>query len=218
MNGGLPPYGSARPALDPAAVARSVLAQPRFRIQVEAPAHRTWWDALHDWLGDRWNDLMQLLSRNVHVGTKTGAAFGDILLVALVALVVIVAVRLLWNTVRVGTVRDMPARPGAHEDAATLHARSLAAAERGDYAHAILLLFRAALAALDIQGLLYDDPSRTVNECRREVRAKAPALAAPFDAIALPFADALYGDRTITQAQWRAACEACASFPGIADA
>jgi hypothetical protein len=182
------------------------------------PARKTWWDALTDWLGKRWHDLVDSLFRNVHIGGNAGTALGDILLIGLILLVVIVLARLLWSTVRVGTAASGTPLADTAADAATLHALSLQAARRGDYAHAIVLLFRAALAALDVQGVVHDDPSRTVNECRRAVRAKAPRLAAPFDEIARPFTAVLYADEPVTEVQWNAALNAFAALPRSADA
>ena len=216
MNG-LPRFGAAVPRTDPQHAARTILSQARFRVAVAAPARRTWWDAVRDWLGARWHDLMQALFGRVHIG-KAGAALGDIVLIALVLVVIFVLIRLLASAVRVGSLRSAGRAPGAAPDAAALHEMSLAAAARGDYALAIVLLFRAALAALDVQGVVHDDPSRTVNECRRAVRAKAPPLAADFDAIARPFTAVLYAGEPVTEAQWRAALQAFTRFPQAADA
>lgn len=214
---GLPPFGSSIPKTDPQHAARAILAQARFRVAVTAPARRTWWDALRDWLGARWHDLMHALFGRVHIG-RADAAIGDALLVVLVLVVIFVLVRLFASAVRVGSVRAADRSDEPSLDAGALHELSLTAASRGDYALAIVLLFRAALAALDVQGVLHDDPSRTVNECRRAVRAKAPPLAEKFDAIARPFSAVLYADEPVSEAQWRAALQAFAYFPQIADA
>lgn len=159
---------------------------------------------------------MQALFGRVHL--HGSAATGDVLLVVLVLVVIFVLVRLLMSAVRVGSANAEYRAQGAPPDASALHELSLAAAARGDYALAIVLLFRAALAALDVQGVVHDDPSRTVNECRRAVRAKAPPLAQDFDAIARPFTAVLYADEPVTEGQWRAALQAFAHFPQAADA
>lgn len=216
MNG-LPPFGSFVPRADPQHAARAILSQARFRIAVAAPARRTWWDAFRDWLGARWRDLMHALFGRVHIG-RADAAFGDVLLIALVLVVIVVLARLLMGAVRVGTARAEYRPADAAPDAGALHELSVTAAARGDYALAIVLLFRAALAALDVQGVVHDDPSRTVNECRRAVRAKAPPLAADFDAIARPFTAVLYAGQPVTEVQWRSALQAFANFPQAADA
>lgn len=218
MTGGLPPYGRFTPRVDPQHAARSIISQARFRVALSEPARRTWWDVFKDWIGARWHDLMHALFGRVHIGGKAGVAFGDVLLVALVLLVIVVLARLLWSTVRVGSARSQTRALAVAADAAALHELSMAAATRGDYALAIVLLFRAALASLDVQGVVHDDPSRTVNECRRAVRAKAPPLAEAFDAIARPFTAVLYADQAVSEAQWQSALRAFALFPQGADA
>lgn len=160
---------------------------------------------------------MHALFGRVHIG-RVNAAAGDALLIALVLLVIVVLVRLLANAVRVGSIKEVDRVQSAAPGASALHEMSLSAAARGDYALAIVLLFRAALAALDVQGVVHDDPSRTVNECRRAVRAKAPTLAEHFDAIARPFTAVLYADQPVSEGQWRSALKAFANFPQAADA
>jgi hypothetical protein len=105
-------------------------------------------------------------------------------------------------------------------DAQTLYLQSTRAADRGDYAEAASLLFRAALAALDLRGVVHDDPSRTVNECRAAVRERAPQSTAPFDTIARTFTAALYADAPVSAQQWNAARSAFAELAayGSADA
>lgn len=198
------------PPHDPAALARVILAQPRFRMRVPASGH-TWWDALRRWIGDRWNQLMDAFSRHVHVGGRWSVAAGDVVIAAIVALVILFAVRLLLSM-----ARDAAA-PGIHAsalpiraDASKLHTASMQAAERGAYAVAVALLFRSALALLDRRGILRDDPARTVNECRSDVRARAAHLAAPFDRIARVFTAAVYAQDRMTSAHWSDALDAYA--------
>jgi len=160
---------------------------------------------------------MHALFGRVHIGAP-GPAIGDVLLIALVLVVIVVLVRLLMGAVRIGTAKTAYAAAQNAPDAGVLHELSLTAAARGDYSLAIVLLFRAALAALDVQGVVHDEPSRTVNECRRAVRAKAPPLAEAFDAIARPFTAVLYAEQPVTEGQWRSALQAFARFPQAADA
>jgi Domain of unknown function (DUF4129) len=100
--------------------------------------------------------------------------------------------------------RPLPERASSR----SLYALSDSAAQAGQYADAVALLFRAALAALDLQGVVHDDPSRTVNECRRAVRDRAPESVAAFDTIARAFTDALYAEETVSAQQWSAARDA----------
>lgn len=200
-----------RPPLDPHALARSIVGEPRFRIAVIRPKPKTWWDVLLQWLSDRWTQLIDAFSKHVHVGEKASVAIGDLLIFALIALVAIVAIRLFLSSFRepagvFGSARPLAQTAGAD----SLYALSERAADRGDYAAAIVLLFRAALAALDVHGVVHDDPSHTVNECRRAVRERSPQSAHAFDTIARAFTDALYADVPVSPQQWMAARNAFA--------
>lgn len=201
---GFPVFGAQRPPHDPGVLARSILAQPRFRIQAQAAQSRSWWDDLRKWIGDRWDALMNAFAHHVKIGPGAGAALGDILIAVLVLLVVIVGVRLL-----VGAAREHASATGiaatplpAHASAAELFEAAQHAAAVGAYAAAIALAFRAALVTLDAHGALRDDPARTVNECRRDVRARAPRFGAAFDSIARAFTAAVYAEDRAGAEQW----------------
>lgn len=185
------------------------------RVAVE---HKTWWDLFWGWLDDRWHQLVDAFAHHVHVGKNAGIAVGDIVLILTSAIVLLALIRLI-----AGYVREAPRAGGVpliprHVAAESLYARSVQAASAGDYASAVTLLFRAALVALDVRGVLHDEPSHTVNDCRREVRERAPRALPPFDALARVFTAAIYADAPVTPAQWNAAREAYAQLTGdVAD-
>ena len=181
-------------------------------MYVQGQPRKTWWDVLTAWLGDRWNQLIDAFAHRVHVGAKASIAAGDVILIAASVLVLVVLVRLI-----AGYVRDTAKTQGAtllspHVAAEALYAQSIQAANQGEYAGAIALLFRAALAALDVRGVVHDDPSLTVNECRRQVRGSAPRFVVPFDTIARAFTSAVYAEALATPTQWNAAREAYAQI------
>lgn len=199
----LPQFGAQTPARDPQALAREILAQSRFRGHTQAPASHTWWDTVRDWFGDRWNQLLDAFAHHVRVGPGAGAAIGDVLLVIVIALVVVVVVRLLLGMARENASAEGAAHPlSVRANPTALHAAAQQAAQLGGYAAAIALLFRAALATLDARGLLRDDPSRTVNECRRDVRARAMPLSPSFERIARAFTAAVYAEDRVTAEHW----------------
>lgn len=207
--------GRRAPPHDPAVLARAILTQPRFRMRVHATPAHTWWDSIRQWIGDRWNQLMDAFSRHVHVGGRWSIAAGDVLIAVLITLVIIIAVKLLLTMAR-------DAAPGVHASALPVHAdarklqvAAIGAAERGAYAVAVALLFRAALAQLDARGMLRDDPARTVNECRSDVYRRARGLSAPFDRIARVFTAAVYAEDRMTLAQWSDAQDAYAAFDAL---
>lgn len=197
-------FGAQAPGHDPQTLAREILAQSRFRIRVQPAPARTWWGALRDWLGDRWNQLIDAFAHHVRLGEHASVAVGDVLLALIVALIIIVLVRLLLGMARENEFASGVAVSALepHADSAALHAESQAAAQRGEYALAVALLYRAVLAVLDARGLLRDDLARTVNECRRDVRRRAPRLSAPFDRIARAFTAAVYAEDRVSGEQW----------------
>jgi hypothetical protein len=156
---------------------------------------------------------MEAFGHRVHLGPAAGAAVGDALIAALVLLVLIVGVRLLLAVAREGDQTRSVSRalPGP-SDAAALYTAAQSAARNARYAAAIALLFRAALASLDARGVLRDDPARTVNECRSDVRVHAPALTAQFDVIARAFTGAVYAEERVDVQQWSAVERAYAAF------
>ncbi len=216
--GGLPQFGAQRPPIDPQWLARSILSQARFRMHLAAPARKTWWDAVTAWLADRWKQLIDAFAAHVHVGAKTSVAAGDVVLALAACVVLIVTVRLLSGAVRDANhnVR-VPRENLPPRTAEALYAQSVRCAELGEYAAAIALLFRAGLGALDVRGIVHDEPSRTVNECRMQVRAHAPRAAAPFEALAWVFTAVVYADARVTAGQWDAAHRAYAQLARAAD-
>jgi len=206
---GLPAFGAQPPPMDPNTLARRILSEPRFRVRVAAEPHKTWLDIAISWLRDRWSALVSAFAHHVHVGANVSIATGDIILALTAGVVLVVAARLVSAYIRENGIPVRGAREFSPRLAAdALFAQSVRAGERGEYAAAISLLFRAALAALDIRGVVHDEPSRTVNECRREIRKRAPRILGPFDALARIFTAVLYADAPVTQAQWAAAHDA----------
>ena len=207
MSAALRPFGLAQPPIDPQRLALRILSEKRFAQRVVRPVPHTWWDAVQSWLADRWHQLMDAFGRSVHVGRGATAALGDLVLVAVVILLVVVGARLLMQLSReYGTAAG--ARPLAFRFAAAdLYARAIAAAGERRYDRAVTLLFRATLASLDMRHALDDVPSRTVNECRRDVRARAPRFAGAFDGIARLFTAVAYANAAAGEAEWAQARE-----------
>jgi hypothetical protein len=194
--------GAQKPPHDPRVLVNAILAQRRFHTNVPVRHVRTWWDALRDWIGDRWSQFSHLFAHRVNIA-GAAPAIGDIALLAAVVVIVVLFARLL--------IRLHAYAPAAHSGATTLFhrltadelaAQAEAAAEQGRYAHAIALLFRASLARLDAARVLRDDPARTVEECRRDVVAKAPRLRTSFDALAELFTAAVYAEQRSDAQSW----------------
>lgn len=200
----LPLFGAQRPPHDPAALVRGILSQPRFRIQATVARSQTWWDQLRHWIGQRWSQLTDALAHHVKIGPGASVAIGDVLIALLVLLVVIVALRLVLGAARERTLtRGIAVSPlHPHANPSELWEAAQHAAASGAFAGAIALAFRASLATLDARGVLRDDPARTVNECRRDVRARAPRVCAAFETIARAFTSAVYAEDRVGAEQW----------------
>lgn len=201
---GLPAFGTQNPPHDAHALAARILAGSGFHVRAMRPPSRTWWDVPWQWLLDRLNDLGTALGKNVHLSKGASIAIGDVLIAVVALGLVAVIVILLRNAMRAQEAAgDAPASPrAAAEEFLT---RSLHAANSGDFSSAVVLLFLASLRLLDVRGVVADDPSFTVNECRREVRRRASAASAPFDVLARAFTAALYAGLPADAESWLAA-------------
>jgi hypothetical protein len=178
---------------DPRAVARAILANPRFHAGAQQP-HRTLLDVIFDALHALWDALTKPLERLTGSHTVTTIVGVAVLCLSL-ALFVVVIVRF----VRAAQARRAP-RPIAgveaqrlsdEADSATLHARALAAFAAGRLHEAAALFWISALRALDERGRVRFDAARSPREWRRAVRDPA------FDALARDAVVALFGDREI---------------------
>jgi Na+-transporting methylmalonyl-CoA/oxaloacetate decarboxylase gamma subunit len=175
---------------DPRAVARSLLADPRFHTEPDAAPSKSWWDYLLDALRPWWHRLFDPLGHAIGNDLVTrGIGIGVLVLV--LAFLVYVIVRFAKRLRLRRTARESVAVAAleAESDARTLLARALAAAAAGRHHEAAALLWSSALRALDERGRVRFDAARTPGEWRRVVRDPA------FDALARDAVVALFGDR-----------------------
>jgi hypothetical protein len=203
---------ASRPPLGARELARQILLERRFHVAVPA-AHKTLWEMFWDWLRGMWSRMWDALFSHVHIGSRTSVVIGDVLAIALIALVVVMLVRL-----ALGSIRDARRPDSAHPlidspDPGALYELSREAAERGDYRLAVALLFAAAMRRLERLGFAREDPSRTVNEWRRALGGTQPAVLPAFDAIARPFVAAFYAETPVARGQWMEAHDAYAALP-----
>jgi len=158
---------------DPNSLARSILADRRYRSQPEVKPGEPWWHPIWQWIRDRLHDLFHGIG---HVASGLGLPaqmIGVVMLAAggvglLYLLVRIVA----WYTMRtsVRAPRGAGTALDAIRTAAELRAEAREAAARGAYRDAARLLFLAALRALDEAGRIRYDAALTPGEYRRAVR------------------------------------------------
>jgi len=198
------------------AAARRELETPgryHLAIAVAPPPARPWYQQIWDWLGEQFKNLWQLLYGRVHIGSGGSVAIGEVLIGLAVLALLFAVIRLLAEfqidrRSRAAAVEAL----GAPQDARKLYERAHAAARNGDFAAASRLLFAASVVALDLRGVVSEDPSATVGDLRRALRSREAALVAPFDAVSAPFVASAYAERPVATADWERARDAFLTF------
>jgi len=197
------------------ASARRELAVPgRYQLseKIAPPPQQPWYGQILDWLKAQLHKLWNALFGRVHIGRTGSMAIGDLLIALAVAALLFAAIRLLaeLQIVKASNARVEALAPS--QDARELYARAHRAASSGDYAGASRLLFAAAVVALDLRGIVAEDPSATVGDLRRALRSRAASLVPTFDAVAEPFVASAYAERPVAPADWERANAAFLSF------
>jgi hypothetical protein len=205
---------------DPNVVVRSILAQPAFHQQTKTgAAQESLIERIIHWIGDRLKALLEVV--------RVPAALESTAQIVWLALVLIVAALLAY--LLFGVVTGLAARTGREAalsgrpleesvTSAALNIASAAAAERGEYAQAIALLFRAALAALDERALVAYDAARTPGEYRRVVRGALERAACSFDELVSRFERASFSAAPASRGDYEAATRAFVAFQPLASA
>ena len=194
-----------------AAAAAHELATPgRYRLHRAVVAPRaSWWQLLWGWVGDRWSALIGLLTKHVRIAGPLRATIGDVLVVLVLSAIGVVAAQMLraLQFRRDRSLTDVrPLQPG--RSAHLIFVRAEAAAQSGNYARAIRLLFTATVTLLDLRGALHDNASATVNELRGELGSQGDDVKAAFVAIARHFTQAAYAEHPVVDREWVAARDA----------
>lgn len=188
---------------------RAELATPgRYHLETPHGVHRSWLAIAFAWLAQRYSDFVHALAARVHVGPRGVSLFGDLIVVACVVIIGIVGARLL---IALQIERSQRAQARALTPARSAVAfvrRAREAAELGDYSKAVRLLFAAAVTLLDLRGVVHDDASATINELRREVRARGESVELPFVEIARVYTAAAYAEESLDARSFDQAVEA----------
>ncbi|HEY6327219.1 MAG TPA: hypothetical protein VIW73_11975 [Candidatus Cybelea sp.] len=203
-----PPAARNAAAPDLQALAQTELATPgRYRLAQPVATPKPWWSRIWRWIADRWQKFWNGLFSRVRVGREAAASVGDLLL-AIVALILLVTIVRLVRNIQItrAAAANMRTEPlGDAPSPAELYQQACAAANRGDYGAAALVLFAATVALLDNKGAVVASRSATVGDLRRQVRARDTNLVDPFDAVAAPFVQRAYAERPIGEPQWNRA-------------
>jgi len=200
--------GGAVPADLPRLAARELSIPGRYQIgAVPAPSEfEPWWLRLWRWTYDRWQQLWHALFGRVHFGRGEVAGVGDFLLVLVALLLIGVAISLIVKLQILRSERQSKSEPLAQSPSSrALYRRACDAARGGEYGSAVLFLFAALVALLDRRGVAGVTSSATVGDLRRALRAEDAALLMRFDAVAAPFVQRAYAERSIDEPQWQRA-------------
>jgi len=153
---------------DPRAVARAIVADPRFHGSTSAAAPApSLLDRVFAWLGERLGDVFRTIGHVLGARTPLNVAIGIAVLVlasAGLAFLIVRFVRLPARRRRAATASVALERELTSAD---LIAQASAAARAERWHAAASALARAALRALDECGRLRFDPARTPGEARR---------------------------------------------------
>lgn len=188
---------------------RAELAVPgRYHLTETHVAHRSWLQLALQWLYDRYAEFVHALASHVKVGASGVSLFGDAIVVACVVVLGVVGARLLIALQLERARGNQAIAIGPPRSAHAIARAAAEAAANGDYARAIRLLFAASVTLLDLRGVLHDDPSATVNDLRRALRARNASAEAPFVEIARTFSAAAYAEEQLDASAWGAAREA----------
>ncbi|HVA27755.1 MAG TPA: DUF4129 domain-containing protein [Candidatus Baltobacteraceae bacterium] len=208
---------NAHPPHDIVRAVRTELATPgRYHLHPTLLRERqSWFTIAFRYVAQAVARLEHAIASRVHVGAGATSAIGDLLLLGALLGVGFVAARLLLSMQLEREMRDVHALLPARSAQALARAAS-DAAERGDYARAIRLLFAAAVVLLDLRGVVADDESATINELRRSLRARDSQAESPFAAIAGVYTAAVYAEHRIDEGAWASARDAYARLTEVA--
>jgi hypothetical protein len=210
---------AAKPALSASAasaraMAQSELAFPgRYDLRdsaAKAPTPSPF-DRFMQWLGDRWNAFWSGLFGHATLATGAAEAVGYLILLAIAIGLVLLAVRFFSDLQIERAGRGTAFTPLENQrNAHALYLQACSLAQNASYEEAVQRLFLAAITALDLRGVLRDNPSATVGDMRRILRSRNAALIPSFDGVAAPFVDATYAETAIADAAWMQAKDAYA--------
>lgn len=151
------------------------------------------------WILDRFDDLLERAT-----DAAPGGAFGIVVILALLVLLVIVL------RLRLGPLRRVPTGRGAlfagdrPRTAAEYRAAAEAHAARGAWAEAVQDRLRAIVRALEERAILDERAGRTADEAAAEAGLRLPALTDSLRTAALMFDDVRYGGHPGTEDMDRA--------------
>jgi hypothetical protein len=194
-----------RPPIAIVRAVRAELAVPgRYHLVAVTP-HRSLLDTMLQWVGDRWNELWNLLTNHVKIGPAGTSLIGDAIVVLCVGAIAVIGAHVLSQFQYERTRRARVTALAAPRSAHALSVQAAQAAQMGDYARAIRLVFIAAVTLLDLRGVVRDERSATINELRRALHERDGALEPAFVEIARLYTAAAYAQIPAGPDAWQRA-------------
>lgn len=192
-----------RPPIEIVRAVRAELAVPgRYHLVAIVP-HRSPLEIALQWIGDRFNDLWRLLTSHIKLGPAEASAVGNTIVVFCVLIIAVIAAHVLLRVQYEHARRERVTPLVEPRSAHALAALAGQAANAGDYARAIRLLFIAAVTLLDLRGVVRDERSATINELRRALHERDRALEPAFVEIARLYTAAAYAQMPADPEAWQ---------------
>lgn len=204
------PHTGFAPSHDPNREAAAILAQAAYQTGGAGPApapHESIVERTLRWLEDQ----VGLIIRRIFGATSKVPAIGTIVSIAFIALLAAVAAYLIYLLISAFVRRRLPALADEGTplqeavEPNVLYELGMTAANDGQYARAVALLFQASLAAFDRAGKLAYDGSLTPGEYRRAVRRTLSSASPHFDDIARVFVQAAFAERPVSKSDFMTA-------------
>jgi hypothetical protein len=189
---------------------RDELATPGLYHLYASPAavRHSWFWILMQWLIDRLLAFERALASHVKIGRDATSILGDAIVLLCVIAVAAAVAHMLMSLQSEGRRRAAVTPLASRRSAQAIAHQASQVAASGEYAKATRLLFNAAVAMLDVRGIVRDDESATVNELRRQLRQRAPDDEREFAEIARFYSAAAYAEYPLDADAWTRAMDA----------
>lgn len=183
---------------------------------IDELSKREYRDTGENWLDALWRWVVELFDSIGSVGDGIGVpgvVVFSILGLGIVALIIWIVVGPLRRSRRSGSTDDIFA--GDRRNARTISTDAQSAAASGDWASALLLMYRAIVRSLDERGVIAVHAGMTAHEAAQSAGRSLPTLGARIGIDAEAFDRARYGHTAPTEQDFH---HAAATFAAIPDA
>lgn len=181
---------------------------------IDELSKREYTDGGESWLEALWRWLSELFNGIGGVGKGLGVpgvAVFVVLGLAVVAVIVWIVVGPLRRSRRSAAADEIFA--GDRREAGAMHTDAEAAASAGDWATALLFMYRAIVRALDERGAISVHAGMTAHEAADAAGKSLPMLGADITTDAEAFDRARYGLTASTEVEYRHAAATYAAIP-----